>query len=74
MYGDDDRYRGIRGGRRVVLMHAEDQARIGLLMLRRGDWNGKRIIPEAWVAETVRWRIAPPGRGAPEGWRLRSGP
>lgn len=36
-----------------VLIHAEDQARLGLLMLRRGEWNGKRIIPEAWVAESL---------------------
>lgn len=36
-----------------VLIHAEDQARIGLLMLRRGEWNGKRIIPESWVAESL---------------------
>ncbi len=37
-----------------VLIHAEDQARIGLLMLRRGEWNGKRIIPESWVAESLK--------------------
>jgi molybdopterin-dependent oxidoreductase alpha subunit len=30
VYGDDDRYRGIRGDRRVVLMHAEDLAARGL--------------------------------------------
>jgi CubicO group peptidase (beta-lactamase class C family) len=36
-----------------VLIHAEDQARIGLLMLRRGEWNGKRIIPAAWVVESL---------------------
>ena len=36
-----------------VLIHAEDQARIGLLMLRRGDWNGNQIIPESWVAESL---------------------
>jgi molybdopterin-dependent oxidoreductase alpha subunit len=30
IYGPDDRYRGIRGGRRVVLMNAEDMAARGL--------------------------------------------
>jgi CubicO group peptidase (beta-lactamase class C family) len=30
---------------------ARDMARFGLLMLRRGDWNGKRIIPADWVKE-----------------------
>ncbi len=37
-----------------VLIHAEDQARIGLLMLRRGDWNGRRILPECWIAESLK--------------------
>ena len=37
-----------------VLIHAEDQARIGLLMLRGGDWNGRQILPESWIAETLR--------------------
>jgi CubicO group peptidase (beta-lactamase class C family) len=37
-----------------VLVHAEDQARLGLLMLRRGDWNGKRVLPEDWVIESLR--------------------
>ena len=36
-----------------MLIHAEDQARIGILMLRRGEWNGKRILPESWVAESL---------------------
>ncbi|MER5739001.1 MULTISPECIES: FdhF/YdeP family oxidoreductase [unclassified Streptomyces] len=30
IYGLDDRYRGIRGGRRVVMVHPEDAARLGL--------------------------------------------
>jgi molybdopterin-dependent oxidoreductase alpha subunit len=30
VYGDDDRYRGVRGGRRVVLVHPDDLAERGL--------------------------------------------
>ena len=30
VYGDDDRYRGIRGDRRVVLLHRDDLAERGL--------------------------------------------
>jgi CubicO group peptidase (beta-lactamase class C family) len=30
-----------------------DHARFGLLMLRRGEWDGKRIISEAWVREAT---------------------
>jgi CubicO group peptidase (beta-lactamase class C family) len=36
-----------------VFIHAEDQARIGLLMARRGVWGGRRVLPAAWVAETL---------------------
>ncbi len=37
-----------------MLIHAEDQARIGLLMLGRGEWQGKRILPESWIDESLR--------------------
>jgi CubicO group peptidase (beta-lactamase class C family) len=32
-----------------VFMAARDQARIGLMMLRRGLWGNRRILSEAWV-------------------------
>lgn len=28
-----------------------DMARLGLLMLNKGKWNGKQVIPEQWVEE-----------------------
>jgi anaerobic selenocysteine-containing dehydrogenase len=37
IYGLEDRYRGIHGERRVVLMHAEDMAREGLQAKQRLD-------------------------------------
>lgn len=36
-----------------VFIHAEDQARIGLLMLRRGNWSGRQLVPETWVREST---------------------
>jgi CubicO group peptidase (beta-lactamase class C family) len=36
-----------------VAIHAEDQALIGLLMLHRGVWNGRRLLPERWIAESL---------------------
>jgi CubicO group peptidase (beta-lactamase class C family) len=32
-----------------MFIHAQDQARIGLLMLRGGEWNGRRILSEEWI-------------------------
>ncbi len=31
-------------------MSTRDHARFGLLMLRRGEWAGKRIVSEEWIA------------------------
>jgi CubicO group peptidase (beta-lactamase class C family) len=33
-----------------VFIHAQDQARIGLLLLRGGVWEGRRILSEEWIA------------------------
>ena len=32
-----------------VFIHARDQARIGLMLLRRGVWGSRRIISQAWI-------------------------
>jgi CubicO group peptidase (beta-lactamase class C family) len=37
-----------------VEIHAEDQARIGQLMLQRGEWGGARILSEDWVTESLK--------------------
>jgi CubicO group peptidase (beta-lactamase class C family) len=33
-------------------------ARIGYLMLRRGHWSGRQIVPEAWVKESTSLQTA----------------
>lgn len=58
-------------------MVGRDYIRFGLLWMNRGMWNGRRVIPEVWVAETLsdtlnskdsrgysyshQWRIMPDG-------------
>jgi CubicO group peptidase (beta-lactamase class C family) len=37
-----------------VAIHAEDQVRIGSLMLHCGMWNGQRLLPDAWIEESLR--------------------
>ncbi|MBL9200123.1 MAG: FdhF/YdeP family oxidoreductase [Opitutaceae bacterium] len=41
VYGLDDRYRGVFGGRRVVFMHADDIAALGLMQGQRVDLTNR---------------------------------
>ena len=50
---DGRRVQSVSGGSHWgggVFIHAQDQARIGLLLLRGGVWNGRRVLSEAWIA------------------------
>lgn len=35
-----------------------DMARIGLLMMRKGKWNEKQVIPEKWINELTKQRTS----------------
>jgi CubicO group peptidase (beta-lactamase class C family) len=45
-------------------MSARDLARLGLLYLRHGDWNGQQIISRRWVEESTKAQVkdARPGQ------------
>jgi CubicO group peptidase (beta-lactamase class C family) len=49
-------------------LHArtEDVAKLGLLYLQRGRWQGTQLIPEAWVAEATSQQVASPERENPD--------
>jgi CubicO group peptidase (beta-lactamase class C family) len=49
---DGERMQSVSGGSHWgggVFIHARDQARIGLLMLRGGLWGDRRILSEDWI-------------------------
>ncbi|MGH7679422.1 MAG: serine hydrolase domain-containing protein [Gemmatimonadaceae bacterium] len=48
-----------------------DMARLGYLMLRRGNWNGRQLVPADWVDESTR-AFTPVGAMNPS--RRRDGP
>jgi CubicO group peptidase (beta-lactamase class C family) len=51
-------------------LHArtEDIAKLGLLYLQRGRWEGAQLIPEKWVAEATSEQISNPDEPNPD-WR-----
>ena len=59
----------------------EDIARFGQLYLQKGVWNGRQIVPDAWIARATRKQVnngASPGSDWTQGygfqfWRCRHG-
>ncbi|MDH6304825.1 CubicO group peptidase (beta-lactamase class C family)/predicted glycoside hydrolase/deacetylase ChbG (UPF0249 family) [Parabacteroides sp. PF5-5] len=54
----DDSPQGINVGGWGLQVKTEDMAKLGLLILQKGQWNGKQLLPEAWFDEATRSHIA----------------
>jgi CubicO group peptidase (beta-lactamase class C family) len=52
-----------------LFLRPRDMARIGLLYLQEGDWQGKKIVSSGWVDESTSWLVdASPGNGYGYQW------
>jgi CubicO group peptidase (beta-lactamase class C family) len=56
---------GINTGGWGLRVKTEDIAKFGQLYLQKGEWNGKRILPAAWVEEATRSHIQSKGGARP---------
>lgn len=48
---------GINTGGWGVRVKTEDMAKLGLLYLQKGMWNGKQLLPQEWVADATSKQI-----------------
>ncbi|OAV76102.1 hypothetical protein Barb7_00231 [Bacteroidales bacterium Barb7] len=49
---------GINTGGWGLYLKTEDLAKTGQLFLQKGKWNGKQLLPEAWIEEASTSKIA----------------
>lgn len=66
---------GLSHGWGDLRLHPRDMAKIGLLMLHDGEWNGRRLLPVGWVTTATRSRgaVGTGGDGYGLGWWISSG-
>lgn len=48
---------GINTGGWGLRLHTEDIAKFGQLYLQKGNWNGKQLLPAAWIADATRAEV-----------------
>jgi hypothetical protein len=66
---------GLSHGWGDLRLHPRDMAKLGLLMLHDGEWNGVRLLPMGWVTTATRSRgaVGAGGDGYGLGWWISSG-
>ena len=53
----DESPQGINTGGWGLYLKTEDLAKMGQLLLQKGEWNGRQIIPADWVAEMSKKQV-----------------
>ena len=39
-------------------LRSRDMLKFGLLYMNNGSWNGKQVLPEAWVNNSLKWQVS----------------
>ena len=58
--------RGIATGGWGLSIQTEGLAKFGQLLLQKGVWQGKQLLPAAWIEEASRFHIQQPGGDKPD--------
>jgi len=53
----DENAQGVNIGGWGLYVKTEDMAKLGQFLLQKGKWNGKQILPEAWVEEATTLKV-----------------
>lgn len=61
---------GVAHGWGDARLHAEDLARLGLLLLHGGAWDGERLLDPAWVAAATTNRVGTAGPAGGYGYQI----
>ncbi len=51
---------GVSTGGNLLFLKPIDMLKLGLLYLHGGNWEGRQVVPAAWVAESTKNQIKPP--------------
>lgn len=67
-YTWDETPEGYTFGAIGLKIQSEDMAKVGQMLLQKGKWNGKQIIPQSWVEEATSFQInsSDPGNTVPK--------
>jgi CubicO group peptidase (beta-lactamase class C family) len=58
--------RGINTGGWGLSIQTEGLAKFGQFLLKKGEWNGKQLLPASWIEEATKFHIQQPGGDKPD--------